>query len=257
MEPDLAAHPKKSEDPPGEPPPRFPDGPSGLTGGPSQTRNRNEPTAASLAPVTAPAAAGPDTGIELEAQASNRAAFAQRPNKGKLKQKAPQQANQQKREKHRLRVLKLAEQKGAATTAATSSAGGEDDEDDDDDGECSMSEHGESDSEAGDASERDTGKSPPAQPAASGTKPANIPKKNTSAASRTNPSPGHGGGASSGRPSNPLSRPLTQRHRCAVASPGLSQPLTVTTLLARHRPEQKGLRRLPRPPRRRQRARRP
>ena len=53
MEPDLAAHPKKSEGPPGEPPLRFLGGPSGLTGGPSQARN-DGPAASLDLPIISP-----------------------------------------------------------------------------------------------------------------------------------------------------------------------------------------------------------
>ena len=141
-----------------------------------------------------------------------------RPNNGKSTQKGSQRTNKQKKEKHRLRLLRLAAQADAATAAATSSAGDEDDVDDDDDDE----EYDDGDSDADDASEQDTGKSPPAQSTASGTKPASIPKRNALPASQKNPSPSRGGGASSGRPANPfaLRGPRSRRTGAPSQHPG-------------------------------------
>jgi len=63
-----------------------------------------------------------DTGTESDAQLSKRDTFTTRPDKGKTKHKGSQRTSRKKKEKHRLRLLKLAEQADAADSDAVAPA---------------------------------------------------------------------------------------------------------------------------------------
>ena len=199
VEPNLADPSKKTEVPSG---PHLlpPERPSGQPGDPAQTRDKSE--ADPLIPVTAPAATGPDTGTALAATTSRRDAFARRSgNKGNATHNKAKRTHEEKKEKHRLRVIAKA---AAATAAGTSSADDEDGDDDDDGDKHSKDNHSDEDSDADDASEQDVDAPLTAQPTASRTEPVPTPGKKAPPASSRNHPPSHGGGASPGRPSHPF-----------------------------------------------------
>ena len=249
VEPNLADPSKKTEVPSG-PHLLHPARPSGQPGGPAQTRD--ESVADPLIPVTAPAATGPDTGTALTDTTSRREAFARRPkNKGSKTHDKSKQAHEEKKEKHRLRLIAKA---ATAMAAGTSSA--EDDEDgegNNDSDEYSVGARGDEDSDADDEPEQDVDAPRPLSPPPHAPNRFPPPGKVHRLRRQGNAPQAMVGGPRRADHQTP-SRPLTRRHRQAAAGPRLLRILA--GLRTRHRPVRAGLRRVTRPPRRRQRTRR-